>query len=451
MNLRIDPEFKQLMPPLSPEERESLEASLKAEGCRHAIDTWNGVIIDGHNRYELCTKHGIAFQTKAHEFSDRSEATLWIMNNQLARRNLSAYQRGALVLRMKPLLAAQAKARMAANTGRLTQPVENLPQGKTRDQLGVQANVSGKTISMVETVERDAPEPIKQAARTGGISTHRAYELTRALQDLPEEYRERAGAICVDHDEKARILVRLHKSSESPESSGTFGEILRTGGFHYGNDLEQWCDFQNASVREINETLQSLAKHHKKLAFAAKIEDQRRAIAEGGIDVPTGVFEIIVVDPPWPYGSKYDPGGRRSANPYPEMSLEEIAAIELPAADDCVLWLWTTHKFMRHSFALLDSWGFADVSIVTWVKNRMGTGSWLRSQSEFCIMAVKGKPLIHLTNQTTVINGPLREHSRKPDEFYNMVDALCVGRKLDYFSREKRDGWEQLGNDITKF
>jgi N6-adenosine-specific RNA methylase IME4/ParB-like chromosome segregation protein Spo0J len=162
-------------------------------------------------------------------------------------------------------------------------------------------------------------------------------------------------------------------------------------------------------------------------------------------------YHVIVLDPPWGYGTEYDPNGRRSANPYPEMSLEEIKKIDIPANEDCVLWLWTTHKFMRHSFDLLDAWGFEDKAILTWVKDRMGLGSWLRSQSEFCIMAVKGKPLINLTNQTTIINGKLREHSRKPNEFYEMVDSLCTGLKIDYFSREQREGWDTYGNDDEKF
>ena len=181
------------------------------------------------------------------------------------------------------------------------------------------------------------------------------------------------------------------------------------------------------------------------------IERQAAAIEESLPGIPVGPFHVISLDPPWPYGTPYDPNGRRAANPYPEMSLEEIKALELPAADDCVLWLWTTHRFMRHSFELLDTWGFRDVAIMTWVKDRMGLGTWLRSQSEFCIMAVKGKPPIRLTNQTTILHGPLREHSRKPDSFYEMVDGLCVGAKLDYFSREKREGWAQVGNTPELF
>lgn len=206
----------------------------------------------------------------------------------------------------------------------------------------------------------------------------------------------------------------------------------------------------------IMEKAQETSRNLVAAARRVDIEKQREEIESGVVELPTGVYEVISIDPPWPYrdgadDNDYDPKGNRAACPYPEMSLEEIGALELPVADDCVLWLWTTHKFMRHSFALLDRWGFQERAILTWCKDRMGLGRWLRSQSEFCIMATKGKPLIDLTNQTTVLHGPMREHSRKPDEFYAMVESLCPGRKIDWFSREKRPGWAQVGNEPEKF
>lgn len=208
--------------------------------------------------------------------------------------------------------------------------------------------------------------------------------------------------------------------------------------------------------RAIMDKAQEGSRNLVAAARRVDIEKQREEIDAGTVELPTGVYEVISIDPPWPYRdgeeqADYDPKGHRASNPYPEMSLEEIAALELPAADDCVLWLWTTHKFMRHSFALLDQWGFQERAILTWAKDRMGLGRWLRSQSEFCIMATRGKPLIDLTNQTTVLHGPMREHSRKPDEFYAMVESLCPGRKIDWFSREKREGWAQVGNETEKF
>jgi len=212
--------------------------------------------------------------------------------------------------------------------------------------------------------------------------------------------------------------------------------------------FEQYIAETKEKGKEL--TTKELLVLAKNLKREKEIEEQKRAI-ELGIDLPSGEYDVIVVDPPWPYGTKYNAQGRRAASPYPEMSLEELSELELPAADNCVLFLWTTHKFMRYSFGLIDIWGFKEVAIITWVKNRIGLGEWLRSQSEFCIMCIKGKPTVNLSNQTTVINGPMREHSRKPDEFYHMVDSLCIGRKLDYFSREKREGWDSFGNQISLF
>jgi N6-adenosine-specific RNA methylase IME4 len=189
----------------------------------------------------------------------------------------------------------------------------------------------------------------------------------------------------------------------------------------------------------------------KEEAREQEISEIKETIETNQFIPPEGLFNVISIDPPWPYGTEYDPNGRRSANPYPEMSLDEIEQLSLPAAEDCILWLWTTHKFMRYAFRILDTWGFRDVAILTWEKDRMGLGSWLRSSSEFCIMAVKGKPIVNLTNQTTVIHGPMREHSRKPDEFYLMVNELCPGYKLDWFSREAREGWAVFGIESEKF
>ena len=89
--------------------------------------------------------------------------------------------------------------------------------------------------------------------------------------------------------------------------------------------------------------------------------------------------------------------------PYPTMTLDEICALPVGklAADDCHLWLWTTNAFMRESYAIADAWGFTVKTILTWAKDRMGTGDWLRGQTEHCLMCIKGKPTITLTNQTT--------------------------------------------------
>ena len=140
------------------------------------------------------------------------------------------------------------------------------------------------------------------------------------------------------------------------------------------------------------------------------------------------------------------------------MSIEELKALKLPAAKNCVLWLWTTNAFIGEACDLIEVWGFQQKTMLTWVKQtkltqepRLGLGHWLRNCTEHCLLAVKGSPKVSLSKQSTLLVAPALGHSRKPTEFYELVDSLCVGRKLDYFSREKRPGWEQFGNDLAKF
>jgi N6-adenosine-specific RNA methylase IME4 len=168
---------------------------------------------------------------------------------------------------------------------------------------------------------------------------------------------------------------------------------------------------------------------------------------------PIGPFRVIVADPPWKYGSRAEDLTHRARNPYPDMDVYAIEALPIPelAHQECVLWLWTTNAFMGEALGCLGAWGFEKKTILTWVKDRMGLGDWLRGQTEHCIMAVKGKPTVTLTNQTTALLAPVREHSRKPDEFYCLVESLCPGNKLEMFARQHRDGWQSWGPEASLF
>ena len=279
------------------------------------------------------------------------------------------------------------------------------------------------------------------------IAIDQRKKLAKQLQDIEASQRATAKMLGVDEG-----TIRGDLGKRSAENSAlTVPEPADNGNSQDANAENSAPEWFQDDVDPAQLAKDQTASKTKKERRATELEEQRRAIEEGQATLPEGVFEVICIDPPWPYGTKYDASGRRAASPYPELSLEELASITLPAADDCFLWLWTTHQFMRHSFALLDSWGFKEAAILTWVKNRMGLGHWLRSQSEFCIMAVRGHPPLNLTNETTILNAPMRQHSRKPDEFYQMVESLCIGRRLDYFSREKRPGWAQMGSEPAKF
>jgi N6-adenosine-specific RNA methylase IME4 len=164
-----------------------------------------------------------------------------------------------------------------------------------------------------------------------------------------------------------------------------------------------------------------------------------------------GPYRVIVADPPWPYEARDDDPSHRAARPYLTMSVSDICAVRVSdiAHEDCILWLWTTNHRMREAYMVLDAWGFTDRTILTWVKDRFGTGDWLRGQTEHCILAARGKPIVQLTNQSTVLFGPMRAHSQKPVEFYDFVEKLCPApRYADLFSRYRHnEKWDVHGDE----
>ena len=147
--LTIDPEFKALIPPLLPEERTGLEQSILNEGCRDALVTWHGVLIDGHSRYEICKKHGIQFQIIELDFDDRDDVIDWIYQNQLSKRNLTDEKR-AYVLgcqyrhRKKRVGAPEGNQNASENKDAIIAPL------KTDEIIAEKFNVSPRTVHNAE-------------------------------------------------------------------------------------------------------------------------------------------------------------------------------------------------------------------------------------------------------------------------------------------------------------
>ena len=109
-----------------------------------------------------------------------------------------------------------------------------------------------------------------------------------------------------------------------------------------------------------------------------------------------------------------------------------------------VLWLWTITSHLLETFHVLEGWGFQPKTILTWAKRSIGLGKYLRGRTEHRIPAATSKPKLKLTNQSTVLQTPRREHSRKPNEFYEIVDEMFERPKLDYFGGESRQGGYSL-------
>lgn len=169
-------------------------------------------------------------------------------------------------------------------------------------------------------------------------------------------------------------------------------------------------------------------------------------------------YRTIAADPPWPWRQKLNRATVRGGLNYPTMTIEEIAALPVGewADKDCQCWLWTTNSHLHQALHILDTWGFRYVSMLTWVKTKMGLGYWLRGKTEHCLLGVKGIPRSKFIGPhgssgydwSTVIYAPPRGHSQKPECFYDMLDDLSESPRLELFARRHRLGWDVVGDEV---
>jgi len=215
-------------------------------------------------------------------------------------------------------------------------------------------------------------------------------------------------------------------------------------------NVSRWKIDKAAYVQKRNpELAEKVRKGEIALSNAyrqAKAPEERRKIE--ATRPPQGIYQVIVVDPPWPFSVRLEDPTRQGMIPYQSMTIDEIKSLKIPAAEDSVLWLWVPNAFLHEGFHVLEAWGFTYRTTLTWAKDFIGLGDWLGGQTEHCLLATKGNYRIFRKNQSTLLTAPKTKHSEKPDAFYRLVEELCPGTKIDMFARRKRDGWEAWGAEI---
>ena len=175
--MNINPKFKSLIPPLAPEELTQLESNIVADGCRDPLVTWRGTLLDGHNRYDICTRRGIKFETVEHEFETEAHARIWMRNNQRGRRNLPDAWKIELELGNKEDLAELGKKTQGKRTDLLSDnDKKSTPEPKhdTRKEIAKAAGVSTGKVAQAEVVKKKSPE-LWEKAKSGEITVHAAY------------------------------------------------------------------------------------------------------------------------------------------------------------------------------------------------------------------------------------------------------------------------------------
>ena len=200
----------------------------------------------------------------------------------------------------------------------------------------------------------------------------------------------------------------------------------------------------------------NMVKEHKRAEKEAAREEQRQENAEKIEELATpldaqGLFQTIVIDPPWDWGDEGDVNQFGRAKPdYHTMPIEEIEQLPVGkiADENCHLYLWVTNRSLPKAFRLIEAWGFRYITCLTWVKPYFGMGNYFRGDTEQVLFAVKGSQLLKRKDVGTHFEAPRGEgHSAKPDEFYKLVESCSYGPYIDIFGRKERDGWSVWGEN----
>lgn len=283
MDIVVNEELKAYIDPLTPEEYAALERSLLAEGCRDALVLWGELLIDGHNRYEICRQHGLPFQTvQSRLFKDIEDVHLWMIDQHLGRRSVSDFQRGVLALRQREIVAARrarfleataqarpddAGAATASPSAAADLPWEgesSYPEPaplKSREELARAARLSSSQVAMIEKIQQQAQPELVAALKSGEISISAA----AAVATLPPE--EQKAAAVAGKDELKQAAKRVREAQRKPRAKAVAQD---------GEGAQSAASDPSAAADQVAE-LQAL---HKRVAeLTAENEALRKQVA----------------------------------------------------------------------------------------------------------------------------------------------------------------------------
>nr|WP_315463673.1 plasmid replication/partition related protein [uncultured Rhodoferax sp.] len=225
MDIIVNEELKAYIDPLTPEEHAALERSILTEGCRDALVLWGDVLVDGHNRYGICRKHGLPFSTvQSTLFKSMDDVHLWMIDQHLGRRSVSDFQRGVLALRKREILAVRQHQAMAdavalapaapAQGEEATAPgavadTPAAPAFKSREDLAKAARLSSSQVVMIEKIQKQAAPELVAAVKSGVISINAA----AAVATLPAE--EQVAAASAGKEELKQAAKRVRDAKRA--------------------------------------------------------------------------------------------------------------------------------------------------------------------------------------------------------------------------------------------
>ena len=227
------PELENLLPPLTGEQLAALEKDILQNGCYAPIIVNEDlVIVDGHNRHQICERHHLPYKMAVFAFDDLLEAKQWALETQKGRRNLDKWELGKIALKLRPEIEAKAKANQSAAGGdkysgkplsaTLPNPIDPVD---TRKELAASVGLGERTMGKVMQIDEHAPAAVKEALDKGELSVNQGYLITQQVKSIPEEEREQAALIAVEM-EKAKKEIR-EKDAEIDRRSRIAGVFCK--------------------------------------------------------------------------------------------------------------------------------------------------------------------------------------------------------------------------------
>ena len=276
------PELAGLLPPLSGEQLAALEADLLQNGCYSpVIVNEELVIVDGHNRQSLCEKHGIPYNMAVFAFADLLEAKRLALDTQKGRRNLDKWELGKIALKLKPDIEARARANQAAaggdksDKGALSATLPKaLPPVDTRKELADTVGLGERTMGKVMQIDEHAPAAVKEALDKKELSIHQGYQITRQVEELPEEQREQAALEAVELAKaKKEIQQADAELSRRSKIAGTFCKAYERAVLVTPTEenVRIWVECTRMTPEEMEDTIRESEELAEMFAEVARI------------------------------------------------------------------------------------------------------------------------------------------------------------------------------------
>ena len=385
------------LPKMDDAEYQALRLSIRSGfDDRHPVLIFDGMILDGRHRYLACKEENVDARFMEWIGGDPYD---FVRKEHEARRSWKSQVQKALVI------------------GKLIDASEGFQ--KERQRVQEQASIKRKEAR----AEQAPPNP-------DGSNQHEKKRLVVPQSEASPTKPAKQAKPARTTEIKARLIGVNRADVERAET-------LERNNPELADKVAQGEITASDALRTI-----------KKEAVVAKLEDvaAREAVA------PTGLFDVIVLDPPWPMQKiERDVRPNQVEFDYPTMSEDEMAAMEIPADTDCHVWVWTTHKFMPMAFRLLDAWRLKYVCTFVWHKpggfQPIGLPQY---NCEFALYARKGSPqFVDTKALPTCFSAPRGAHSEKPEEFYDMVRRVTGGRRLDMFNRREIEGFSGWGKEAA--